>query len=189
VAAAPTVRRPSLSVYVGRFLSVWRPEAEGEGGIGMISSLGKSGSGEHDPMMNRIHFEHLQLRRLPLPSPRRRAAECRGCRAATSARIPRCRCRDRPRRPCPSAASRGPRSSVPTGYVSPMRSHGSSWACFRPSEIRLFSASTLRISTSTSSPFFTTSDGCCTRLVHDMSEMWIRPSMPGSIFDERARTR
>src|SRR5438067_2289845 len=31
--------------------------------------------------------------------------------------------------------------------------------------MRLFSASTLRISTSTSSPFFTTSDGCCTRLV------------------------
>src|SRR6184192_3486146 len=64
-----------------------------------------------------------------------------------------------------------PRSSVPTGYVSPMRSHGSSCACFRPSEIRLFSASTFRISTSTSSPFFTTSEGCCTRLVHDMSEM------------------
>src|SRR3989442_11939267 len=40
----------------------------------------------------------------------------------------------------------------------------SSCACFRPSEIRLFSASTLRISTSTSSPFLTTSEGCCTRL-------------------------
>src|SRR5216117_4520879 len=62
-----------------------------------------------------------------------------------------------------------------------MRSHGSSCACFRPSEMRLFSASTFRISTSTSSPFFTTSEGCCTRFVHDMSEMWIRPSIPGSI--------
>src|SRR5438094_3080880 len=47
--------------------------------------------------------------------------------------------------------------------------------------MRLFSASTLRISTSTSSPFFTTSEGCCTRLVHDISEMWISPSIPGSI--------
>ena len=59
--------------------------------------------------------------------------------------------------------------------------------------MRLFSASTFRISTSTSSPFFTTSEGCCTRLVHDMSEMWIRPSMPGSIStnapnDVRLRT-
>src|SRR6266516_1536414 len=74
-----------------------------------------------------------------------------------------------------------PRSSVPTGYVSPIRSQGSSCACFKPSEMRLFSASTFRISTSTSSPFFTTSEGCCTRFVHDMSEMWIRPSIPGSI--------
>src|SRR2546425_7567649 len=52
---------------------------------------------------------------------------------------------------------------------------------------------TFRIRTSTSSPFFTTSEGCCTRLVHDMSEMWIRPSMPGSIStnapnDVRLRT-
>ncbi len=47
--------------------------------------------------------------------------------------------------------------------------------------MRLLSASMFRITTSTVSPFFTTSDGCCTRLVHDMSEMWIRPSMPGSI--------
>src|SRR5438445_8152597 len=52
-----------------------------------------------------------------------------------------------------------------------MRSQGSSCACLRPSEMRLFSASTFRISTSTSSPFFTTSEGCCTRFVHDMSEM------------------
>src|SRR6266446_6654240 len=62
-----------------------------------------------------------------------------------------------------------------------MRSHGSSVACLSPSEMRLFSASTLRITTSTESPFFTTSDGCCTRFVQDMSEMWISPSMPGSI--------
>ena len=47
--------------------------------------------------------------------------------------------------------------------------------------MRLFSASMLRITTSTASPFFTTSDGCWTRLVQLMSEMWIRPSMPGSI--------
>src|SRR5207245_3674460 len=36
-------------------------------------------------------------------------------------------------------------------------------------------------------------EGCCTRLVHDMSEMWIKPSMPGSIStnapnDVRLRT-
>src|SRR5213082_797889 len=83
--------------------------------------------------------------------------------------------------PLSISRSTRPRSSVPTGYVSPILSQGSSWACFKPREIRLFSASTFRISTSTSSPFFTTSDGCCTRFVHDMSEMWIRPSMPGSI--------
>ena len=47
--------------------------------------------------------------------------------------------------------------------------------------MRLLSASMLRITTSTASPFFTTSDGCWTRLVQLMSEMWIRPSMPGSI--------
>ena len=64
-----------------------------------------------------------------------------------------------------------PRSSVPTGYVSPMLSHGSSVACLRPSEMRLFSLSMLRMITSTVSPFFTTSDGCCTRLVQLMSEM------------------
>ena len=83
--------------------------------------------------------------------------------------------------PLSISRSTRPRSSVPTGYVSPMRSHGSSCACFSPREIRLFSASTLRTSTSTSSPFLTTSEGCCTRFVHDMSEMWIRPSIPGSI--------
>ena len=37
--------------------------------------------------------------------------------------------------------------------------------------MRLFSLSMLRITTSTASPFFTTSDGCCTRLVQLMSEM------------------
>ena len=35
--------------------------------------------------------------------------------------------------------------------------------------------------TYSASPFFTTSDGCWTRLVQDMSEMWMRPSIPGSI--------
>ncbi len=74
-----------------------------------------------------------------------------------------------------------PGSSVPTGYDSPIRSQGSSEACLRPSEIRLFSASMLRITTSTVSPFLTTSDGCWTRLVHDMSEMWMSPSIPASI--------
>src|SRR6266699_2906600 len=68
--------------------------------------------------------------------------------------------------PLSISRSTRPRSSVPTGYVSPILSQGSSWACFKPSEMRLFSASTFRISTSTSSPFFTTSDGCCTRFVH-----------------------
>ena len=33
---------------------------------------------------------------------------------------------------------------------------------------------------STLSPFFRTSEGCFRRLLHDMSEMWIRPSMPSS---------
>ncbi len=33
---------------------------------------------------------------------------------------------------------------------------------------------------STTSPFFSTSDGCLMRLLHDMSEMWISPSMSSS---------
>ncbi len=70
---------------------------------------------------------------------------------------------------------------MPTGWVSAILSHGSSCSCFSPKEMRLFSGSMFRIETSTVSPFFTTSEGCCTRLVHDMSEMWISPSMPGSI--------
>jgi len=37
--------------------------------------------------------------------------------------------------------------------------------------MRLFSLSMFRITTSTASPFFTTSDGCWTRFVQLMSEM------------------
>ena len=62
-----------------------------------------------------------------------------------------------------------------------MDGHGSSRVCLIPREIRLFSASTSRTITSTSSPFCTSSEGCSTRLVHDMSETCTSPSIPGSI--------
>src|SRR6476620_11687633 len=53
-------------------------------------------------------------------------------------------------------------------------------SCLRPSESRWFSASILSTIASTTSPFFRISDGCFMRLLHDMSEMWIRPSMSSS---------
>ena len=52
-------------------------------------------------------------------------------------------------------------------------------SCFSPSDRRWLSASMLSTCASTVSPFFSTSDGCLI-LLHDMSEMWIRPSMPSS---------
>ena len=50
-----------------------------------------------------------------------------------------------------------------------------------PRLMRLFSASTSRTITFTSSPFCTTSEGCSTRRVQLISETWTSPSMPGSI--------
>ena len=53
-------------------------------------------------------------------------------------------------------------------------------SCFNPSDSRWLSASMLSTIASTTSPFLSTSDGCLIRLLHDMSEMWIRPSMSSS---------
>ncbi len=58
--------------------------------------------------------------------------------------------------------------------------------CFMPREMRRRSSSISRIITSTSSPSCTTLDGCTFLLVQSISETCTRPSMPCSIFDERA---
>jgi hypothetical protein len=50
-----------------------------------------------------------------------------------------------------------------------------------PSEIFRFPSSTSRITDSTSSPMETTFEGCLIRLVQDISDTWMRPSIPGSI--------
>ncbi len=135
----------------------------------------------HDAVMDRVHFDDLHVERLAFLDRVGRVVDVRDAELATSGRSPRCRCRGRRRRPCPSGARRGRGARCRPAASRRCVSHGSSSACLRPREIRLFSPSMLRITTSTASPFLTTSDGCWTRLVQDMSEMWIRPSMPGSI--------
>ncbi len=75
-----------------------------------------------------------------------------------------------------------PSTTVPGGYFSSTSSHGFASACFMPSEISCFSLLMSRTTTSTSSPTLTTSLGWLMRLVHDISEMWTRPSMPSSSF-------
>ena len=52
--------------------------------------------------------------------------------------------------------------------------------CLRPSEMRRLTESTSSTCTSTSCEVETILPGCMFFLVHDISETWIRPSMPGS---------
>ncbi len=73
-----------------------------------------------------------------------------------------------------------PSTTSPTWTRPKKSSHTSVASCLRPSDRRWFSASMLSTIASTSSPFFSISDGCLRRLLHDMSEMWMRPSMPSS---------
>src|SRR6476620_4545439 len=68
----------------------------------------------------------------------------------------------------------------PTWWREKKSSQMSVASCFRPSDSRWFSASMLSTIASTTSPFFSTSDGCLIRLLHDMSAMWIRPSISSS---------
>src|ERR1039458_4384067 len=50
-----------------------------------------------------------------------------------------------------------------------------------PRESRWHEESIFRMTACTTWPFFRTSEGCLTRLVHDRSETCTRPSMPSSI--------
>ena len=68
----------------------------------------------------------------------------------------------------------------PVGYFFLRASHGFSSICFMPSEIFLFSMSMSMITASTWSPMETIFEGCLMRRVQLISEMWTRPSMPGS---------
>ena len=73
-----------------------------------------------------------------------------------------------------------PRTRVPIGYFSSITLHGLGSICFIPRESLRFRSSTPRTTASTVSPTETSLLGCFTRLVQDISEMWISPSMPGS---------
>ena len=70
-----------------------------------------------------------------------------------------------------------PSSTSPGRYSSSTLRHGSSWVCFRPSEIRWRSRSMSRTFTFTVSPTERTSEGWLTWL-QESSEMWISPSIP-----------
>ena len=69
---------------------------------------------------------------------------------------------------------------VPTGYLSGRITHGSCSVCFIPSEIFSSVSSTLSTTASIASPIDTIFDGWRTLRVQLISEIWTRPSMPGS---------
>src|ERR1700689_4421860 len=71
-------------------------------------------------------------------------------------------------------------TTEPCGYFSTNTSHGLRMVCLRPSEIRRLTGSTSSTCTSTSCDVETILPGCTFFLVHDISETWISPSMPGS---------
>ena len=73
-----------------------------------------------------------------------------------------------------------PSISEPTGCFSAKASHGFCRVCLRPSEMRRLTGSTSRICTSTSCEVETILPGWTFFFVHDISETWIRPSIPGS---------
>src|SRR2546425_9105856 len=73
-----------------------------------------------------------------------------------------------------------PVTIVPTGYFSASCSHGSGSACFIPSELRRSLGLRSSTTTSTSSPTFTSFDGCCVFFVQLISVTCTRPSTPVS---------
>ena len=73
-----------------------------------------------------------------------------------------------------------PLMRVPTGYFSASSCQGLLSTCLRPSEMRRAVGSTPSTIASTVSPTLRIFDGCLTRLLHDISLTWIRPSTPGS---------
>src|SRR5678816_1072560 len=81
-----------------------------------------------------------------------------------------------------------PRTTVPGGYLEVSASYGFGSSCFMPSEMRLFLTSMSSTTASTVSPTATILDGCLTRRVHDISEMWTRPCLlyTSDAADERS---
>src|ERR1044072_2146667 len=73
-----------------------------------------------------------------------------------------------------------PLTTEPGGYFSATRSHGFSSTCFMPREISCLSLLISRTLTWTRWLAVTSSEGWLMRLVQDISEMWTRPSIPGS---------
>ena len=73
-----------------------------------------------------------------------------------------------------------PLTTVPGGYFSLSDANGFGSSCLMPRLIRFWRGSMSSTTASTVSPTATTFDGCLTRRVHDISEMWTRPSMPSS---------
>ena len=74
----------------------------------------------------------------------------------------------------------GPSTADPTGNRCGTSAQGSPSACFSPREIRFSPGLTERITASTVSPGLSISLGFRTFFTHDISDTWIRPSIPGS---------
>src|SRR5271165_5176807 len=73
-----------------------------------------------------------------------------------------------------------PVTTVPTGYFSATSSQGSGCACLMPRETRRSLGLMSSTTTSTSSPAFTTFDGCVGFLAQLISVTCTSPSIPGS---------
>src|SRR6266852_5523416 len=73
-----------------------------------------------------------------------------------------------------------PVTTVPTGYFSATSSQGSGCACLIPSETRRSLGLMSSTTTSTSSPAFTTFEGCVGFFDQLISVTWTRPSTPCS---------
>ena len=70
--------------------------------------------------------------------------------------------------------------ALPTGYLSFNSIQGFGSVCFNPSEILLFVLSMFKTTASTQSLIDTIFEGCFIFSLHDISEIWIKPSTPFS---------
>ena len=73
-----------------------------------------------------------------------------------------------------------PVSFVPTGYFVSKSSQGFGCSCFSPRDSFWLSLSISRTTASITSSLATTFDGAIFRRVHDISDIWMRPSTPSS---------
>src|SRR6267154_4271155 len=74
----------------------------------------------------------------------------------------------------------GPSTTEPAANRCATSAQGSPNACFRPRDMRCSPAFTPRTTASTISPGFTSVLALLNFLPHDISETWMRPSIPGS---------